>query len=231
MLMITALTAIAAFVAVAPERATIPASAVAASERVAAEQQAAKQWEDAPAMMIDPREPIVATISTNHGNIVLELRPEFAPRTVNNFVFLATEDFYDGVIFHRVIDEFMIQGGDPTGTGRGGPGYRFYDEVVGNPLIHEKYVISMANAGANTNGSQFFITDTETPHLNGRHTVFGKVIEGTEVVDAISEVAKGAGDRPVEDVVIEDVIVPGYTDGDDHHGDDHAEAPATQPAE
>ena len=118
------------------------------------------------------------------------LDPDKAPKTVNNFVFLAREGYYDGVPFHRVISNFMIQGGDPTGTGRGGPGYRFEDELEGNPLTHEAKVISMANAGPDTNGSQFFITHSPQPHLNGKHTVFGKVVKGQEVVDAIRQ-----GDR------------------------------------
>jgi peptidyl-prolyl cis-trans isomerase B (cyclophilin B) len=122
--------------------------------------------------------------------IELDLYAQHAPKTVNNFVFLAREGFYDGVSFHRVIPDFMIQGGDPTGTGRGGPGYRFEDEVRGNPLKHERGVISMANAGPDTNGSQFFITHSPQPHLNGRHTVFGKVVSGLDVVDEIQQ-----GDR------------------------------------
>jgi peptidyl-prolyl cis-trans isomerase B (cyclophilin B) len=127
------------------------------------------------------------TISTNRGDIELTLYPEYAPKTVNNFIFLAREGFYDGVSFHRVISDFMIQGGDPTGTGRGGPGYRFEDEFDGNPLRHERGVISMANAGPGTNGSQFFITHGPQPHLDGRHTVFGKVTKGQDVVDAIRQ--------------------------------------------
>ncbi|MBW1868028.1 MAG: peptidylprolyl isomerase, partial [Deltaproteobacteria bacterium] len=115
---------------------------------------------------------------------------------VNNFVFLAQEGFYDGIVFHRVINDFMIQGGDPTGTGRGGPGYKFEDEVAANPLKHETAVISMANAGPNTNGSQFFITHSPQPHLNGKHTVFGKVVEGKEIVNAIQQ-----GDEMVKVIV------------------------------
>ena len=145
----------------------------------------AKQWKSPPAMQIDAKKNYRVNMETNRGTIVLEMYPQYAPKTVNNFVFLASEGFYDGVTFHRVISDFMIQGGDPTGTGSGGPGYRFADEFAGNPLKHETGVISMANAGPGTNGSQFFITHSPQPHLNGRHTVFGKVIEGQDVVDAI----------------------------------------------
>lgn len=146
-----------------------------------------KQWSDPPAMQIDVKKKYRATIETTRGTIELELYPQHAPVTVNNFVFLAREGFYDGVTFHRVIGNFMIQGGDPTGTGRGGPGYRFQDEVRNNPLKHETGVISMANAGPNTNGSQFFITHSPQPHLNGKHTVFGRVTKGQDVVDAIRQ--------------------------------------------
>ena len=146
-----------------------------------------KQWGDPPEMQIDVEKSYHATIKTARGDIELELSPEYAPKTVNNFVFLTHQGFYDGVSFHRVIGNFMIQGGDPTGTGRGGPGYRFEDEFEGNPLTHETGVISMANAGPNTNGSQFFITHSPQPHLNGKHTVFGRVVSGQDVVDAISQ--------------------------------------------
>ena len=146
-----------------------------------------KQWDTPPAMAIDPKKIYQVKLETNRGDILLELYPEHAPKTVNNFVFLVNEDYYNGVTFHRVIADFMIQGGDPTGTGRGGPGYRFEDELVGNPLKHGTKVISMANAGPNTNGSQFFITHLPQPHLDGKHTVFGKVIEGENVVDAIRQ--------------------------------------------
>jgi peptidyl-prolyl cis-trans isomerase B (cyclophilin B) len=145
------------------------------------------KWSKPPAMQIDPTKTYRALIETERGNIELELSPEYAPKTVNNFCFLAGEGFYDGATFHRVISDFMIQGGDPTGTGAGGPGYRFEDEVLGNPLKHETGVISMANAGPNTNGSQFFITHCPQPHLNGRHTVFGRVVQGQDVVDAIRQ--------------------------------------------
>ena len=146
-----------------------------------------KQYDAPPAMQIETTKTYNVTIETDAGTIQLELYPEHAPNTVNNFVFLAQEGFYDGVVFHRVIPNFMIQGGDPTGTGTGGPGYKFACETQGNPLTHERGVISMANAGPNTNGSQFFITHDPQPHLNGNHTVFGKVTEGIEVVDAIKQ--------------------------------------------
>ena len=145
------------------------------------------QWNTPPAMQIDPAKPCHATIETSRGNIELELFAQHAPKTVNNFVFLAKQKFYDGVVFHRVIANFMVQTGDPTGTGRGGPGYRFEDEFKGNPLKHERCVISMANAGPGTNGSQFFITHSTQPHLDGKHTVFGKVTTGQSVVDAIRQ--------------------------------------------
>lgn len=144
-------------------------------------------WNNSPEMQIDTDATYQATIETDKGTIELELYPEHAPKTVNNFAFLAGEGFYDGVAFHRVIDNFMIQGGDPTGTGRGGPGYKFEDELEGNPLKHDAKVISMANAGPNTNGSQFFITHKPQPHLNGKHTVFGKVTSGEDVVDSIEQ--------------------------------------------
>jgi peptidyl-prolyl cis-trans isomerase B (cyclophilin B) len=146
-----------------------------------------QQWDTPPEMQIDVSKEYSIKISTDRGAIELALYPEHAPQTVNNFVFLAKQGFYDGVTFHRVIADFMIQGGDPTGSGSGGPGYRFADECVGNPLRHEAKVISMANAGPNTNGSQFFITHLPTPHLDGRHTVFGKVTSGEDVVDAIEQ--------------------------------------------
>ena len=148
---------------------------------------AQQQWSAPPAMEIDVAKDYAVSIETNRGTIELALYPQHAPNTVNNFVFLANQGFYDGVKFHRVIGDFMIQTGDPTGTGRGGPGYQFADECKGNPLKHERGVISMANAGPNTNGSQFFITHSPQPHLNGKHTVFGKVTKGLDVVDAIRQ--------------------------------------------
>lgn len=147
----------------------------------------AKQYKSPPAMSVQSDRTYTVIIETEKGTIELDLFPEHAPVTVNNFVFLVTEGFYDGVVFHRVIPNFMVQGGDPTGSGRGGPGYRFEDEFDGNPLRHTRGVISMANAGPNTNGSQFFITHGPQPHLDGRHTVFGKVKKGQEIVDSIEQ--------------------------------------------
>ncbi|MCA9870568.1 MAG: peptidylprolyl isomerase [Caldilineae bacterium] len=138
-------------------------------------------------MVIDPEKNYAATIETNRGTIEIEFFAQDAPITVNNFVFLANERFYDGVTFHRVIPDFVIQGGDPTGTGRGGPGYKFADELRSNPHRHQTGTLSMANAGANTNGSQFFITHSPQPHLDGRHTVFGQVTSGMDVVNAIQQ--------------------------------------------
>ena len=145
-----------------------------------------------------------ATLHTNHGPIEVELFDDDAPKTVENFTKLARDGFYDGVIFHRVIPDFMIQGGDPTGTGRGGPGYTFEDEFNDHKV--ERGALAMANAGPNTNGSQFFIVTTDAaPWLDGKHTVFGRVTSGMDVVDAISESARDANDKPREDVVIERV--------------------------
>ena len=144
-------------------------------------------YKASPDMQIDADKTYRATIATPRGTIAIDLQAKHAPKTVNNFVTLARDGFYDGLVFHRVIPNFMVQGGDPTGTGMGGPGYTFEDETKGNPLTHERGVISMANSGPNTNGSQFFITHGPQPHLNGRHTVFGTVVEGQDVVDAIKQ--------------------------------------------
>lgn len=146
-----------------------------------------KQWENPPELSIDEDKVYQVKLETTRGEIQLELYPEHAPKTVNNFVFLVNEAFYDGVKFHRVIDNFMVQGGDPTGTGMGGPGYKFEDELSSNLLKHSKKVISMANSGPNTNGSQFFITHLPQSHLDGKHTVFGKVTQGEDVVDSIQQ--------------------------------------------
>ena len=146
-----------------------------------------KQYASYPAMVIDPAKIYTVTITTNRGAITLQLDAASAPNTVNNFVFLAKDNFYDGIVFHRVIPDFMVQTGDPEGSGRGGPGYRFADEFAGNRNSHERGVISMANSGPGTNGSQFFITHVPCAWLNGKHTVFGKVTSGLEVLDAIQQ--------------------------------------------
>jgi peptidyl-prolyl cis-trans isomerase B (cyclophilin B) len=149
-----------------------------------------------------------ATMHTNHGVIELELFDDDAPKTVENFRKLAADGFYDGVIFHRVIKDFMIQGGDPTGTGTGGPGYTFEDEFNANKV--ERGALAMANAGPNTNGSQFFIVTTDAaPWLDGKHTVFGRVSGGMDVVDSIEGTETDSGDKPVSDAVIERIELPG----------------------
>ena len=146
-----------------------------------------------------------ATLQTNHGAIEIELFDEDAPKTVENFKKLAQDGFYDGVIFHRVISDFMIQGGDPTGTGSGGPGYQFEDEFNDHKV--ERGALAMANAGPNTNGSQFFIVTADAcPWLDGKHTVFGRVTSGMDVVSAIEQVETGPGDRPRDEVRIESVV-------------------------
>ena len=164
-----------------------------------------------------------ATFVTTHGQFKVKFMPEHAPTTVANFVDLATgkrewrdprdgqrksEPLYDGTQFHRVIPDFMIQGGDPEGTGRGGPGYRFEDECPpGGPKFDKPGLLAMANAGPNTNGSQFFVTVAKTPWLNGKHTIFGEVTEGMDVVTKISTLDRDASDRPTEDVIIERVEI------------------------
>ncbi len=165
---------------------------------------------------------MTATLRTNQGTIVVRLFPDHAPKTVQNFVELAegtrewtdpkshkktSAKLYDGTIFHRVIPRFMIQGGDPLGNGRGGPGYEFADEFHPDLTFDRPYLLAMANAGPGTNGSQFFITTVPTHHLNRKHTIFGEVISGTEVIDAISNVQTDRSDRPVKDVVIESVEI------------------------
>ena len=148
--------------------------------------------------------PMQAVIQTNHGPIQIELFPDDAPKTVNNFVKLANDGFYDSVIFHRVIPDFMIQGGDPTGTGSGGPGYQFEDEQNDHSVVRGS--LAMANAGPNTNGSQFFIVTAEAcPWLDGKHTVFGRVTTGMDVVDEISRLDTGPGDRPRDKALIEGI--------------------------
>jgi peptidyl-prolyl cis-trans isomerase B (cyclophilin B) len=152
-----------------------------------------------------------AIIQTNHGPINVELFPDDAPKTVANFVKLVSDGFYEGVVFHRVIPDFMIQGGDPTGTGSGGPGYSFEDEFNDHKV--ERGALAMANAGPNTNGSQFFIVTTDAaPWLDGKHTVFGRVTEGMDVVDKISELPRDSRDKPNDDVVMESVSVSNGSD-------------------
>ncbi|HEU4319041.1 MAG TPA: peptidylprolyl isomerase [Acidimicrobiia bacterium] len=164
-----------------------------------------KQYDTAPDLTIDPAKSYSATLDTNHGEIVIEFDPTRSPLTVNNFVFLANDGFYDGVIFHRVIEGFMIQGGDPTGTGRGGPGYRFRDETDGAGT-YSRGTVAMANAGPNTNGSQFFIMhqDYGLPH---NYTIFGRVTSGMDAVDSIATSSTDGSDRPHDDVLINKVTV------------------------
>src|SRR5205809_6818007 len=163
-----------------------------------------KEYPAPPSMTIDPNRQYSATFKTSRGEIVCDLFARDAPKTVNNFVFLAREKFYDGTIFHRVIDNFMIQGGDPTGTGRGGPGYQFEDEF--NEHRVDRGALAMANAGPNTNGSQFFIVTAEAcPWLDGKHTVFGRVTSGLDIADKISGLPSDSADKPQEDAVIERV--------------------------
>ena len=186
-------------------------SAAPTSTIVSARQAARQQYSSPPAMGLDAGSEYAADFRTSLGNFRVELLATQTPVTVNNFVFLAKEGFYDGVIFHRVIENFMIQGGDPTGTGGGGPGYRFEDEIVPGLVFDAPGKLAMANAGPGTNGSQFFITTVPTPHLNGNHTIFGTVTEGQEVVDAISRVTTGARNAPVQRVEIQriDIIQSG----------------------
>ena len=167
-------------------------------------------------------ETLTATLTTTQGMVTIRLFPDHAPKTVRNFVELAEggrewtdpqtramtkEKFYDGTIFHRVIPGFMIQGGDPLGTGTGGPGYQFGDEIHPDLRFDKPYLLAMANAGPGTNGSQFFITVAPTPWLNGKHTIFGEVVGGADVVDKISRVRTARGDRPVTDVVLQSVTI------------------------
>jgi len=147
----------------------------------------AKSYPAPPKMSIDTGKNYTATFDTSRGQVVCDLFAKDAPNTVNNFVFLARDKFYDGTKFHRVIADFMVQGGDPQGTGTGGPGYKFGDEVKSNPHKHQRGSLSMANAGPNTNGSQFFITHVKTDWLDGKHTVFGQVRSGQEVVDKVKQ--------------------------------------------
>ena len=161
----------------------------------------AKQWTTPPEIQIDPKKQYKAHMETDKGTMVIELFADKTPMTVNNFVFLSREGFYDGVIFHRVIDNFMVQGGDPTGTGRGGPGYKFKDEFDASLKHDKRGILSMANAGPGTNGSQFFITHGPTPHLNGKHTVFGQVVEGLDVLMSIPARDPGNVNAPAVKII------------------------------
>ncbi len=165
----------------------------------------AKSYSEVPAFALDLDKAYTAAIKTNHGTLEIELDPSRSPTTVNNFVTLARDGFYDGVIFHRVIPGFMIQGGDPTGTGTGGPGYKFRDELEGEGK-YSRGTVAMANAGPNTNGSQFFImhTDYGLPH---NYTIFGQLKSGQDALDSIAGTQTARGDRPVEDCVMESVTI------------------------
>ena len=166
-----------------------------------------KQYAQPPLMTIDLAASYTATIRTNRGDMVIELLPTAAPIAVNSFVFLANKGFYDGIIFQRVIPDFMIQGGDPTGTGTGGPGYQFVDEFDSSLVFDRAGIFALANAGPNANGSQFFITTVATPHLNGAHTIFGRVLQGQEVAEAISRLPTGRNNRPTEPVIINTIEI------------------------
>jgi len=161
----------------------------------------ADKYTKPPEMTIDPKKKYTATLKTSKGDVVIELYADKAPVTVNNFVFLAREGFYNNTTFHRVIKPFMVQGGDPTGTGRGGPGYQFKDEFHSSLKHNSAGVLSMANAGPGTNGSQFFITHVPTPHLDNHHTVFGRVVKGMDVVNAIPERDPGRARTPGETLI------------------------------
>jgi cyclophilin family peptidyl-prolyl cis-trans isomerase len=164
----------------------------------------AKKYDGAPAMAIDAKKSYSATIETSEGTMVIDLFPGDAPQTVNNFVFLARDGFYDGVIFHRVIEGFMIQGGDPTGTGMGGPGYKFSDEPVKRKYL--RGTVAMANAGPNTNGSQFFIMHRDYP-LPPNYTIFGMLRSGEKVLDTIATTKRDGNDRPVSPMTIKSVAI------------------------
>ena len=165
------------------------------------------QYSTVPPLTIDSSAQYTAVIRTNMGSIEIELFAGQAPITVNNFIFLANDGFYNGVIFHRVIPSFMIQGGDPLGTGTGGPGYRFQDEFVASLTFDQPGILAMANSGPGTNGSQFFVTTVPTPHLNGAHTIFGKIVKGQDVADAISLAPSGAGNMPLTPIVIQGIEI------------------------
>ena len=166
-----------------------------------------KQFGQPPLFTIDTSAQYTATVRTNNGPFTLELFASQAPVTVNNFVFLARDGFYNGVSFHRVIEGFMIQGGDPTGTGAGNPGYNFEDEILPSLVFDQAGVLAMANSGPNTNGSQFFITVAPTPSLNGGYTIFGRLVAGQDIINTISTVATDARDRPLDPVIIRNIVI------------------------
>lgn len=161
-----------------------------------------KQYKSAPDLQIDLKKEYTAVMHTDKGDVRIKLFASKVPSTVNNFVFLAREGFYDGTVFHRVIRGFMAQGGDPTGTGRGGPGYKFRDEFDPSLRHNKEGILSMANAGANTNGSQFFITYGPQPHLDNRHAVFGEVVEGMDVVRSIPDSESGQPQVKIQSIEI-----------------------------
>ena len=166
----------------------------------------ALQWKTPPAMEIDPKKKYTARMETDKGTIVIELFADKAPKTVNSFVFLSRQGFYEGVIFHRVIANFMAQGGDPTGSGSGGPGYKFEDEFHPSLRHDKRGILSMANAGPGTNGSQFFITHGPTPHLDNRHSVFGHVIEGEDVLMSIPPRDPGNRNAPAVKIIRIEIV-------------------------
>jgi peptidyl-prolyl cis-trans isomerase B (cyclophilin B) len=207
-------TAVSAFLRRNPEAEPTPTASSPAIEAVAcggekpaAADVAKSTFDRAPEMQIDDKKSYRAAIDTSCGTIELELFADRTPITVNNFVFLSREGFYDGLIFHRVIAEFMNQTGDPKGDGTGGPGYQFEDEIVKNLTFERGGLLAMANAGPGTNGSQFFITVAPAEHLNGMHTIFGRVVKGMEVVREINNLATDTADRPHETVFIERVRI------------------------
>ncbi|HWL45293.1 MAG TPA: peptidylprolyl isomerase [Ilumatobacter sp.] len=171
-----------------------------------------QQFSGPPEMGIDPDKRYTATMTTSMGELVIALDPIKAPVTTNNFVFLALHHYFDGIVFHRIINGFVCQGGDPTGTGRGGPGYRFADELP-KPGQYEIGSVAMANAGPDTNGSQFFlISGPSGAGLPPQYSLFGKIVKGLDVLDAMQRVKTGPGDRPVDDVVIESVTITEHAD-------------------
>ena len=190
-----------------PQLTSMPTPATPTPMRVNMEGSSYIQYGAPPLLTIDPASTYTAVINTNQGTITLELYPEEAPQTVNNFVFLAKEGFYNGVTFHRVIPNFMIQGGDPTGTGARGPGYQFGDEIAPGLVFDSPGVLAMANSGPDTNGSQFFITVASTPDLTGSYAIFGRVTDGQDVADAISIMPTNNVKRPLTDVVISSIDI------------------------